>query len=122
MKLKQLAVLLLLLLSSPLLTNLVSSAKAESAQTSTGLYFGVDVAFESLTDTLQIIDKVSSYTNLFIIGCYGPTTLNDKGHPVYNQTRLNVISEYVYGKGLSFIVYSDDPGFPSREWLDNASD
>jgi hypothetical protein len=43
------------------------------------------------------------------------------GHPIYNQTRLNTISEYVYRKGLNFIVYSDDPGFPSKEWLDNAT-
>jgi hypothetical protein len=121
MKLKQLTVLLLLLLSPTLLTNLIPSGKTESAQTIPSLYFGVDVAFENLTDTLQIIDKVSSYTNLFIIGCYGPVTPTAQGRPVYNQTRLNVISEYVYGKGLSFIVYSDDPGFPSKEWLDNAS-
>jgi hypothetical protein len=121
MKLKQLAVLLILLLISVLLINLISSTKGESARTSTDLYFGVDVAFENLTITLQIIDEVSSYTNLFVIGCYGPTTLTASGHPVYNQTRLNVISEYVYSKGLSFIVYSDDPGFPSKEWLNNAT-
>ena len=120
MRSKQLAVLLFLLLTSPILTNMTSSAKGDSAQTSTSLYFGVDVAFEDLTTTLQIIDEVSSYTNLFIIGCYGPKTLNDNGHPVYNETRLDVISQYAYGKGLSFIVYSDDPGFPSREWLHNA--
>ena len=120
MKSKQQAVLLFLLLISPLITNMVSPARGDSAQTSTSLYFGVDVAFEDLTTTLQIIDEVCSYTNLFIIGCYGPKTLNDRGHPVYNETRLDIISEYAYGKGLSFIVYSDDPGFPSREWLSNA--
>jgi hypothetical protein len=122
MKPKQMAVLLILLLTSTLLANLVSSTKAESTQTSTDLYFGVDVAFENLTETLQIIDKVSTYTNLFIIGCYGPTTQTIVGRPVYNQTRLSVISQYAYGKGLSFIVYSDDPGFPSKQWLDNATD
>jgi hypothetical protein len=121
MKLKQLTFLLILLLISTPLTSLMSSAKGEGAQTSNNLYFGVDVAFENLTVTLQTIDKVSSYTNLFVIGCYGPTTLTVGGRPVYNQTRLNVISEYVYSKGLSFIVYSDDPRFHSKEWLDNAT-
>jgi len=120
MRLKQLAVLLFVLLISVQLPNLASPARGDSVQTPTSLYFGVDVAFEDLTTTLQIIDEVSSYTNLFIIGCYGPKTLNDNGHPVYNETRLDVISQYAYGKGLSFIVYSDDPGFPSREWLHNA--
>ena len=121
MKSKQLAVLLILLLISPFLIDLRLTAKAASAQTSTSLYFGVDVAFESLSATEQLIDKVSSYTNLFVIGCYGPTSLSDNGRPVYNETRLNVISQYVYGKGLSFIVYSDDPRFPSSEWLQNAT-
>jgi hypothetical protein len=121
MKAKELAVLLILLMISPFLVDLGLTAKAESTQTSTGLYFGVDVAFESLSATLQIVDKVSSYTNLFVIGCYGPTTLNDNGYSVYNETRLNVISQYVYDKGLSFIVYSDYPSFPSREWLQNAA-
>jgi hypothetical protein len=85
------------------------------------LYFGVDVAFESLNETLSIVDEVSSYTNLFVIGCYGPVIQSNKSHPIYNETRLNYISEYVYEKGLSFIVYSDDPRFPSAEWLDNAT-
>jgi len=120
MRSKQLAFLLFLLLISLPLANMVSPARGDSAQISTGLYFGVDVAFEDLTTTLQIIDEVCSYTNFFIIGCYGPKTLNDKGHPVYNETRLDVISQYAYGKGLSFIVYSDDPSYPSREWLGNA--
>ncbi len=120
MKFKQLAIFLILLLISTLSINLISSTKAQSAQTSTSLYFGVDVAFESLTETLRIIDEVSSYTNLFVIGCYGSTTQNNNNHPIYNETRLNFISEYVYDKGLSFIVYSDDPSFPSAEWLNNA--
>jgi hypothetical protein len=121
MKPKQLAVLLILLLISPFLINLDLTSKAENAQTSTSLYFGVDVAFESLSATEQLIDKVSFYTNLFVIGCYGPKSLSDNGRPIYNETRLNVISQYVYGKGLSFIVYSDDPRFPSSEWLKNAT-
>jgi hypothetical protein len=121
MKLKQLAIFLILMLISALTINLISSTKAESGQSSTGLYFGVDVAFESLNETLRIIDEVSSYTNLFVIGCYGPTTPSNNASPIYNETRLNVISEYVYDKQLSFIVYSDDPSFPSREWINNAS-
>ena len=96
MKLNRLAVLLILLLISAFFIGLVSSDIVESAKTSSELYFGVDVAFENLTETLHIVDKVSSYTNLFVIGCYGPTTPTSKGRPDYNETRLDVISEYVY--------------------------
>ncbi len=74
------------------------------------IFLGVDVSFESVPATEQLIDKVSSYTNLFVIGCYGN----------YNLTRLSIISQYVYDKGLSFIVYTDNPRYPSSQWLADA--
>jgi hypothetical protein len=120
MKLKELVIFLIVILISTFIINSTSSNIAQSAETATSLYFGVDVAFESLDETLRIVDEVSSYTNLFVIGCYGPVIQSNKSHPMYNETRLNYISEYVYEKGLSFLVYSDDPGFPSAEWLGNA--
>jgi len=94
---------------------------AQSTETSPSLYFGVDVGFESLAETLRIIDTVSPYTNLFVIGCYGPTTQSNNSHPTYNETRLSFISQYVFEKDLSFIVYSDDPGYPSAAWFRNAT-
>ena len=120
MKLKELVIFLIVILISTFKIASTSSNIAQSAEIATSLYFGVDVAFESLDETLRIVDEVSSYTNLFVIGCYGPLIPNDESHPIYNETRLSYISEYVYEKGLSFIVYSDDPGFPSAEWLVNA--
>ena len=107
MKLKQLTVLLILLLILPLFLNCSLTAKAATTQTSPSLYFGVDVAFGSIAATEQLIDNVSSYTNFFVIGCTGN----------YNLTRLTIISQYVYDKGLSFIVYSDNPRYPSSQWL-----
>jgi hypothetical protein len=121
MKLKELVIFLIVILISTFIINSTSSNIAQSAETATSLYFGVDVAFESLDETLRIVDEVSSYTNLFVIGCYGPMIQSDTSHPIYNETRLNCISEHVYKKGLSFIVYSDDHSFPSAEWIDNAT-
>jgi hypothetical protein len=109
MKLKQFTVLLILLLVLPLFLN-SQTAKAVTTQTTPNLYFGVDVAFESVAATEQLIDNVRSYTNFFIIGCTGN----------YNLTRLTIISQYVYNKGLTFIVYSDDPRYPSSQWLQEA--
>jgi hypothetical protein len=120
MKLKKLGIFLILMLISTFVMEQTSSTKAQSAETSTSLYFGVDVAFESLDETLRIINEVSSYTNLFIIGCYGPLTHDNNTRPIYNETRLNFVSQYVYDKRLSFMVYSDDPRFPSAEWYNNA--
>ena len=120
MKLKKLVIFLIVILISTFIINSKSSNIPQSAETATSLYFGVSVAFESLDETLRIVDEVSSYTNLFVIGCYGPVIPSNESRPMYNETRLDYISEYVYEKALSFIVYSDDPGFPSAEWLDNA--
>jgi hypothetical protein len=110
MKFKQLTVLLILLLSLPLFLNCTSTAQVVTTQTPPSLYFGVDVAFESLAVTEQLIDNVSSYTNFFVIGCTGN----------YNLTRLTIISQYVYDKGMTFIVYSDEPNYPSSQWLEDA--
>src|SRR5271157_235475 len=110
MKLKPLTVLLIFLLILPLFLNYSLPTQAVTAQTSPSLYVGVDVAFGSIATTEQLIDNISSYTNFFVIGCSGG----------YNETRLTIISQYVYDKGLSFIVYTDDPIYPSRQWLADA--
>jgi hypothetical protein len=107
MNLKYPTVLLVLLLILPLSLNFGSPAKAETTQASPNLYFGVDVAFGNLAATEQLIDNVSSYTNFFLIGCTGG----------YNYTRLNIICQYVYDKGMSFIIYTDDPRYPTSQWL-----
>lgn len=119
MKTKIVVFFLFLLILTPT-ANLIFASSAQVAKEPSDLYFGVDVAFESLEETLRIIDEVSSYTNLFIIGCYGPVINSSTNHPVYNETRLSVISQYAYEKGLSLIVYSDDPRYPSVEWINKA--
>lgn len=111
MKVKQLTIMLIFLLTLPFFLNYSLPTKTVFAQTSPSLYVGVNVAFESIAATEQLIDNISAYTNLFVIGCYGN----------YNETRLNIISQYVYDKGLSFIVYTNDPRYPSRQWFENAS-
>jgi hypothetical protein len=75
------------------------------------LYVGVDVAIGDLEQTKQLIDNISAFTNFFIIGC----------SYYYNTTTLSIISDYVYDKGLSFIVYSDDPRYPTSQWLQYAN-
>jgi hypothetical protein len=106
MKIRQLTVLLIILLFVPLFLSASFVPIKVSAQTSPNLYFGVDVAYENVTVTKQLIDKVKAYTNFFIIGC--------SGH--YNVTRLTEISDYVYAANMSFIVYTDDPRYPSQAW------
>jgi hypothetical protein len=110
MKLKHLTSLLILVIILPLFINYSLIAKEVNAQTSPSLYVGVDVAFESVADTKQLIDNLSSFTNFLVIGCKGD----------YNETRLTIISQYAFDKGLTFIVYTDDTRYPSKAWLGDA--
>jgi hypothetical protein len=78
-------------------------------QESLDLFVGIDVAYENLTEIKTLIDEVSSYTNLFVIGCTGITN---------NATRLNETCQYIYDKGLSFIIYRERA--PQTELLEDA--
>src|SRR5665647_1403619 len=63
------------------------------------VYVGLDMAYgDSVAEAKRLIDEVSPYTNLFVIGCKGIT---------YNTTRLNETCQYIANKGLNFIVYRD---------------
>ena len=69
----------------------------------------MDVAYENITEIKTLIDEISAYTNLFVIGCTGITR---------NVTRLDEVCQYVYDKGLWFIVYVETP--LQRQWLEQA--
>ncbi|MCJ7763023.1 hypothetical protein MUP38_06180, partial [Candidatus Bathyarchaeota archaeon] len=97
MKPKPLLIALLVsLLIATVFLNCGSSVNAQTEQGSPDVYVGVDVAYENLTAIKQLIDETSAYTNLFIIGCTGIT---------HNEAKLDEACQYLYDKGLSFIVY-----------------
>jgi hypothetical protein len=110
MKPGQLTVILILLMILPLFLNFTLPVKAATTKTIPSFYVGVDVAYESLAATEQLIDNISSYSNFFVIGCLGDR----------NETRLTTISQYVYDKNMSFIVYTDLPNYPSQKWFNYA--
>jgi hypothetical protein len=103
--------LLAILLSSLAITGfLIYSLQATDPPKDTiGLFVGVDVAYDDLNATKQLIDEVSAYTNLFVVGCTGITD---------NTTKLNDLCQYIYEKNLSFIVYREIT--PRTEWLEEA--
>jgi len=84
MKMKTGVILLILMLILPIFLDYSLPTKAETTQTSPGLYVGVDIAFESVPATEQLIDQISSYTNIVVLGCSG----------YYNLTRLTTLSQY----------------------------
>lgn len=62
------------------------------------VFVGVDVAYESMEANKKLIDQISSYTNLFVLGCTGIT---------HNNTKLYELCQYAFDKDLSFIVYTE---------------
>jgi hypothetical protein len=75
------------------------------------VYVGLDMAYgDSVAEAKRLIDEVSPYTNLFVIGCKGIT---------YNTTRLDETCQYIVDKGLNFIVYRDT-NLRNATWLEMA--
>ena len=59
-------------------------------------FVGIDVAFYNLDEMYELIDEVSSYTNLFIIGTNGISS---------NETMLIETCQYLYDRDMYFIIY-----------------
>jgi hypothetical protein len=91
------AIVLIALLAAT--TLVVWSQTVSISSANPDVYVGIDAAYDNETMT-SLIDQVSAYTNLFIVGC---TAISQ------NQSRLDNICQYLYDKGLSFIVYQDAP-------------
>jgi hypothetical protein len=122
MKHKYIVALLISLLIVPVSLYYGFLVNDTAKKMSSDLFVGIDVAYENLTDIKKLIDETSPYTNLFVIGCTGITQniiMNvTTGTIIENVTELNEICQYVYDKGLSFIVYRDMA--PRTAWLEYA--
>ena len=76
------------------------------------VYVGIDMAYgDSVAEAKRLVDEVSAYTNVFIIGCKGITN---------NPTRLNETCQYIVDKGLDFIVYKDTTLGRNSSWVEMA--
>ena len=88
------AVILIVLIAMSLFifTNVFSN-KASPRQ----FYVGVDFAYgDQFSQVKALVDKVKGYTNLFVMGSLDLS---------FNKTALDESCDYIYGAGLSFIVF-----------------
>ena len=77
-------------------------------------FVGVDVAYADIPAIKKLVDEVSPYTNLFVIGSTGIT---------YNVTKLNEVCNYVYDRGMYFMIYMHQHSEhldTQRQWVENA--
>jgi hypothetical protein len=117
MRLKRLivGVLVFIILAAVLInSNLHNNTKA---QIGLDVYVGVDIAYGNVTSAKELADQVCSYTNLFILGCTGITN---------NTVKLEEACQYLYDKGLAFIIYQEVPigvnwtSFTASNWTETA--
>ena len=85
---------------------------AQSAE----LFVGVDAAYDNLEEIKLFVDEVSSYTNTIILGSTGIT---------HNFTKLNEACQYIYDKGMYFMIYAHPIYDPEEllvqcEWIVDA--
>lgn len=113
MKKWQLTVIMVTLLTIQIFANSAVISVA-SAQTTPNVYVGVDLSYGDVAEAKSMIDQVSSYTNLVVVGTSRITWYPDK---------LDETFQYAYDKGLSFM--SLPPGFmfgwEARDWYANAN-
>ena len=77
---------------------------------------GVDVAFDNVTEIKLLVDEISLYTNLIVVGSTGIT---------YNVTKLDDVCQYVVDKGLRFMIYMHPQNTTAgviiqRQWVTDA--
>jgi hypothetical protein len=64
------------------------------------VFVGVDIAYGGISEIKQLVDEISSYTNLFVLGCTGVTQ---------DQIKLEQACQYLFDKDMFFIIYQDYP-------------
>jgi len=64
------------------------------------VFIGIDVAYAEVEKIKALIDEVSSYTNLFVIGSKGIS---------HDPLKLEEMCQYLTTKDMQFIIYTDSP-------------
>ena len=64
------------------------------------VFVGIDVAHSDVEEIKTLVDEVSSYTNLFVIGSTGIS---------HDQMKLEETCQYLSNQDMQFIIYTDDP-------------
>ncbi len=85
-----------------------------SKSVSPDVYVGVEMAYDGVEDAKRLIDRIKSYTNLFIIGTPEIT---------HNITKLNEVSQYAIDAGLNLILFMYPEGnadYIQSQWLEDA--
>jgi len=114
---RRLLMLTVVLVAVILISSFAVSEWLNSRELPSGFLVGVEFAYSgSLDDLKDLVDKVRSYTNLFVIGSIEIT---------FNQTALNEACNYIVNAGLHVIVLFTDSrkySYDIFNWMDDAKE
>lgn len=108
-----LIVSLILLLMMSLFIGIISLIKPFSSNDTPKVFVGVDIAYNDLVAAKKLVDQVSSYVNLIVVG---------NTEIAWNVTKANEMCQYIYDKGLYFIYFTG-PTYVMKnqgDWVDSA--
>ena len=115
MKLKYviLAILLVVLLIVPVFLYYGFLAGNTVKGELSGLFVGVDVAYDNVAEIERFVDEITPYTNTIVIGSTGIT---------HDMEKLDDVCQYVYDRGFYFMIYAHPIFDPEklviqREWV-----
>ena len=100
--------IIVVLLISSLMYVFASWEQNQTITDPLSVFVGVDAAYDNPEEIRTLVDTISNYTNLFIIGSTGITN---------NETKLTEMCQYLYDEGLSFIVYTEMPPEIGAAWI-----
>ena len=107
-----LIILLIFILAASLFLQLnVSVQKSSLNNYLPNVFVGIDVAYDDIAGIKSLVDDISSYTNLLVIGSKGIAS---------NATKLDDVCQYLIGKGLSFMIFTDNRTQPQGTALEKA--
>ncbi len=98
MKSKYAIVILILLLLIPVIV--LHRVLVNQPKKDLDIFVGVDVAYDNVEEIKMLVDEISPCTNTIVIGSTGIT---------YDLQKLNDVCQYVYEKGMYFIIYKVHP-------------
>jgi hypothetical protein len=98
-------ILLVLLLIVPVFLYYSFLADTPAKGEPSGLFVGVDVAYDNVTEIKMLVDEISPYTNTIVIGSTGIT---------FDLAKLDDLCQYVYDRGFYFMIYGHPIGDPEK--------
>jgi hypothetical protein len=117
MKIKHTASFLIALMVASVLVCGNFSFETRAQNSPPDVYFGVDIAYGGAAETKQLIDQISSFCNLLVIG---------QSRLMAQPDDLTDVCQYAYDRGMYFITFGLPAYFPSNStrntpiWMQNA--